>query len=272
MDGRMEGGADGLYCQVTGGGGATVVLLHALAETGRAWQPCLEDLRGLRAISVDLPGFGESPNVGESDGLQEYARRLELVIEAQGLGSVVLAGVAFGGFVALELYARRPDLVRGMVLGAVGPVIDSGNEEYLKKRLLVLEREGMAGVVEQSLDRSYPKSIRRDDGGFAGYRESFLETRPAGYRDASLALAGAGEGPGRILATVSRPTAILAGSLDPLFPPAEVRAAADLVPAPSLVEFAELVDVGHLIHVQAPQRFATSIRRVTQSAAFRDER
>jgi pimeloyl-ACP methyl ester carboxylesterase len=93
------------------GSGAPLVLLHALGLSSRAWDPVLPALAArFDVIAVDLPGFGDSaPLYGQAE--VPPARLAESVADLLGeLGVTAphLAGNSLGGWVALELAARRP--------------------------------------------------------------------------------------------------------------------------------------------------------------------
>ena len=88
-----------------------VLLLHAGIADRRMWAPQVEALgaEGHRVVAPDLPGFGDQPlEPGIVDYVAFAADRLD------GPGAVV--GCSFGGRVALELAAARPDLVERLVL------------------------------------------------------------------------------------------------------------------------------------------------------------
>jgi len=73
---------------------------------------CVE---GLDALTLDLPGFGASPVPPEAWGASQYADLLVPVLETFHAPPVVV-GFSFGGRVAVCLAAKRPDLVRALVL------------------------------------------------------------------------------------------------------------------------------------------------------------
>jgi pimeloyl-ACP methyl ester carboxylesterase len=93
------------------GTGVPLVLLHGLGSSRRSWDPVLPVLAArFDVIAIDLPGFGDSAPL---DGLAEIppARLAESVadlLDDLGVTAPHLAGNSLGGWVALELAARRP--------------------------------------------------------------------------------------------------------------------------------------------------------------------
>jgi len=103
---------------------ATVVLLHGLGDSGDCWPDAVRRWSPThRVVGVDLLGHGESPRftpaqLAAPDPMEHlYAAALQTVIRlASASGPVTLVGHSMGGGVATVLAARRPDLVRTVVL------------------------------------------------------------------------------------------------------------------------------------------------------------
>ena len=104
LDGRAFG-------EKHGKGAATVVALHGWARNRSDWGSTLD---GLDALALDQPGFGATPAPDEAWGSKDYAVWLAEILE--GLDRPVLVGHSFGGRVAVQLAAARPELVRGVGL------------------------------------------------------------------------------------------------------------------------------------------------------------
>ena len=93
------------------GTGAPLVLLHALGLSRRAWDPVLPALVSrFDVIAVDPPGFGDSaPLYGQAEvPPAELAERVADLLGDLGVTAPHVAGNSLGGWVALELAARRP--------------------------------------------------------------------------------------------------------------------------------------------------------------------
>lgn len=100
-----------VLAEKTGATPPRVVALHGWGRDGTDFQTIVS---GLDAVSLHLPGFGPAPAPDEVWGTEEYA---ELVAEAiAAYAPVVIVGHSFGGRIAVRLAARRPELVRGLVL------------------------------------------------------------------------------------------------------------------------------------------------------------
>ncbi len=73
---------------------------------------------GFRVVAYDQLGCGASdkPDDPALWDIQRYAREVEGVRQALGLGRVILAGQSFGGWLALEYALTYPDAVRALIL------------------------------------------------------------------------------------------------------------------------------------------------------------
>jgi pimeloyl-ACP methyl ester carboxylesterase len=92
-----------------------IVFLHATRLTGAQWAAQVADLSPeFRCFTPDLPGHGTAADVPFD--LDVAARRTAELIEREAGGHAVVVGLSLGGYVAMEVAARRPELVRGLVL------------------------------------------------------------------------------------------------------------------------------------------------------------
>ena len=99
------------------GEGPPLVFVHGAAGDSRMWQPQHAALADeFTVVAWDEPGAGRSSDVPADFGLADYADCLAALIEALALGPAHLAGLSWGGTLALELYRRHPGRVASLVL------------------------------------------------------------------------------------------------------------------------------------------------------------
>jgi pimeloyl-ACP methyl ester carboxylesterase len=104
-----------LVYEVTGDGPA-VVLIHGFGLDMRMWDPQVEPLAArFRVMRYDCRGFGAS---GPFDSAVPYTHAGDLValLDHLGIADAVLAGLSFGGQVALQTALADPARVRGLAL------------------------------------------------------------------------------------------------------------------------------------------------------------
>ncbi len=79
--------------------------MHPLGADRGVWEPVLPLLAERHeCIAVDMPGFGESPELGaeQAPTAGEIASRIAATLDAVGIDRAHVAGISLGGWVALE--------------------------------------------------------------------------------------------------------------------------------------------------------------------------
>ena len=69
-----------------------------------------------KSVLYDQPGFGRTPKLPDGVGTEEYADDLARELENIPGAPHILIGHSFGGRVAIQMAARRPSLVKAIVL------------------------------------------------------------------------------------------------------------------------------------------------------------
>ena len=92
-----------------------IVLIHGSVVTRKMWLP---QLRGLsdayRVIAPDLPGHGALAHIPFS--FSASVETLADLIRSEANGHALLTGLSLGGYVAMEMASRHPELAAGLVL------------------------------------------------------------------------------------------------------------------------------------------------------------
>jgi pimeloyl-ACP methyl ester carboxylesterase len=107
-----------------GGDGPAVVLVHGLGGTVENWRGFAPELaRRHRVLVPDLPGHGRSEALpGKIRHLDPYADAVVSMLEAEGIERAAWVGHSLGGVIALRAAARRPEVVRGIILAAAAGI------------------------------------------------------------------------------------------------------------------------------------------------------
>ena len=239
------------------GEGPPAVFVHGAAVDGRMWLPQLAALADeFTVVAWDEPGAGGSSDVPTDFGLADYADCLAALIEALALGPAHVAGLSWGGTVALELYRRHPGLVATLIL------VDTyagwkGSLPADEVRARVAHTRQMLAASAEQFDPTLP-------GLFAGDPPSefvpLLEEMAASVRPASLEtqLSVMAEADQRdLLPSITVPTLLVWGELD-------VRSPLDVAHQfERAIRDAELVVIprcGHVSNLESPERFNQVVR------------
>jgi pimeloyl-ACP methyl ester carboxylesterase len=111
--------ADGVRLVARGweGGGPGVLLLHGLASSSHIWDLVAPRLApALRVVAYDQRGHGRSGKPSSNYGFERVTADAVAVIRAAALRRPLGVGHSWGANVMLELAARHPRLVSGVVL------------------------------------------------------------------------------------------------------------------------------------------------------------
>lgn len=102
------------------GAGPTLLFLHGNPSWSFQWRELIQGLRGsYRCVALDYPGFGWSEGAkGFGFTPREESLVVEEFVDRLGLRDVTLVMQDWGGPIGLGFAERRPQLVKGFVLGS----------------------------------------------------------------------------------------------------------------------------------------------------------
>jgi pimeloyl-ACP methyl ester carboxylesterase len=101
----------------SGTGSPTVVLIAGRNDTALSWGPVLAALAGrVRAVAYDRAGLGDSDPDLKIPSTERTVADLSRLINVVSAGPCLVAGHSYGGLLALQLAASRPDQLAGLVL------------------------------------------------------------------------------------------------------------------------------------------------------------
>ncbi|HWD83242.1 MAG TPA: alpha/beta hydrolase [Kribbella sp.] len=92
-----------------------VAFLHGFSDSAQCWDPLLAAMPGIRALTIDARGHGESGLPEEPIRYDRHRDDAALVLSDLP-NEVVVVGHSMGAMAAAHLAASRPDLVRAVVL------------------------------------------------------------------------------------------------------------------------------------------------------------
>lgn len=245
------------------GRGPLLVLLHGFVGDSRGtWRRQIEGLCDeFTIVAWDAPGAGGSSDPPESFRMPDYADCLAGFVDALGMGRPHVAGLSFGGALALELYRRHPTVPRTLVLagayaGWAGSLPAVVVEERLRFSLQVADLPAdqfVAAMIPSMFSESAsPERV----GEFA---VGMLEFHPEGFRAMALSVAEADLRD--VLGRIDVPTLLLSGDQDVRAP---VNVAEDLHAAIPTSELVVMQGIGHMSSVEAAERFNTEVRAFLQ--------
>jgi 3-oxoadipate enol-lactonase len=244
------------------GSGPTILMLHGIGGGSQAFAPQLESFssQGFRAVAWDMPGYGNSAPIEPYTfkGLANSAAQLiEALDPSGGNAPVILLGHSMGGMVAQELIARRPGLVRALILSgttaAFGKAGGAWQQRFTAQRTAPLDAGGSMADVATALlpgmlgSAALPEGVRLA-------QHVMGAVHAATYRAALAALPTFDRK--AALAQIRVPTLLIAGAQDSSATPSLMQAMAQQITG---AEYVELTGVGHIANLEAPELFDAAV-------------
>jgi pimeloyl-ACP methyl ester carboxylesterase len=97
------------------GSGPRLLFLHAAG--GGGWTPFLDELsRSFEVLAPDHPGFDESEQTEEMEGVDDLVYHYLRLLDLLGIDSAIVVGASLGGWIAAELAVHSPHRVDRLVL------------------------------------------------------------------------------------------------------------------------------------------------------------
>jgi pimeloyl-ACP methyl ester carboxylesterase len=239
------------------GEGPPLVLVHGAPADGRLWQPQLAVLADeFTVVAWDEPGAGRSSDLPVGFGLADYADCLAALIQALSVSPAHVAGVSWGGTVALELYRRHPELVATLILAdTYAGWKGSLPEQEVKARVAVLHR--MLAAPAEEFDPTPPGLFADDPPPAFGplLSEIFATVRRESLRTLLSVMPEADQRD--LLPRIDAPTLLIWGELDARSPLSVARQFDQAIPDTKLVV---IPGAGHLSNLEQPERFNEAVR------------
>lgn len=107
--------------------GVPLIFLQHFTGTMDNWDPAITNAMAQNRYVILFNNKGVASSEGKTPGsVSEMAKDAIDFIEALGYEQVDLLGFSLGGFIAQEIAANRPSLVRKLILAGTGPIGSEG--------------------------------------------------------------------------------------------------------------------------------------------------
>lgn len=256
-NGFVEHDGETIYFEVLGEGGVPLVLSHGAGGNHSIWFQQAAHFAADRAVVVwDHRGYGRSSDHADRSGPEVATGDLLAVVDHLGIERADLVGQSMGGWTSVGAVLERPSLARSLVLadtlgGITSPSIEAAAAGAHRPEVPVdaARRLGLHPAIDPSLADRDPAR--------AHLYQQLAETTSV---DVPTLI-------GRLRATrrdaddvgrITCPVLCVVGDRDPLFPPAAVRALADLLPD---ARVSEIPGSGHSPYFEDPELWNLVVRR-----------
>ena len=235
------------------GSGTPVLFIHGFPHDRSLWaDQCAALSAQVRCIAPDLRGFGESSTDGPFS-VDQYADDLAALLAFLDVTSAVVCGLSMGGYVAMAMWRRHPELVNGLVLCDTKAGADTEEGRTKRDELIALaQQEGSSAIAATQIAGMVGRTTREKRPDIVKRAETMMQRAPvAGIVGALTAMRDRPDSK-PTLSTVTVKTLVVVGDEDVLTPRAE---AAIIVAALSAAADATLEIVegaGHATCMERP--------------------
>ncbi|HET9893506.1 MAG TPA: 3-oxoadipate enol-lactonase [Streptosporangiaceae bacterium] len=232
----------------TGPADAPVLVLgNSLGTTRRVWEPqapVFAERYGL--LRYELPGHSLAAAPPAPYALDDLGYGVLGLLDSLGIEQASYCGISLGGMIGMWLAAHAPERIDRLALVCTSAFLPPASG--WRARADLVEREGMAAVVNQSIGRWFtPEFTAGAPGLVASFADDLAAVIPDGYAGCCRAIALMDLRP--CLGSISAPTLVVSGERDPATPPEHGALIAEAIPgARHLV----IPGTSHLANVGAP--------------------
>lgn len=231
-----------------------LVLVGSLGSTAHVWDRQMPALTPwFRVIRIELPGHGDAPAPPGPYTAEGLAEQVMSTLDAQDVSTASVAGLAFGGLVAIWLAAHHPERVDRLALCCAMPRF--GTAESWRERAATVRAHGTGHLAAGSLERWFTEPFR------ATAVAQRVAADLATIDDEAYALCcelAAVTDLHQELKLISAPTHVIAGAGDPSAPPAAAVSTMESIAGAGLTI---IPDAAHLANVEQPEAFNDALLR-----------
>jgi 3-oxoadipate enol-lactonase len=248
--------ANGTVNAAQSGEGPPLFLFHSLLSDRASFDAIVPDLEtSFRTIVPELPGFGRSRAV--EGGLIVVADRMAAAVkDAAGGAPAIVLGNGYGGFVALQMAIRHPEIASKLILADCGAAFSEPGREAFRNMARASREKGLEAITDVAMRRLFaPEFQAQHPELMQDRRAAFLRTDPDVFRAACDALASLDLR--SELAAVKVPVLVLVGEHDEATPPPMSRELAAGLPR---AELKIIPGCAHVPQLQSPRRFLGAMK------------
>jgi pimeloyl-ACP methyl ester carboxylesterase len=246
----------------------TILLLTGLAAKRYGWYRQLDEFgHYYRTIALDHRDISDSDEVTEAYTTADMAADAAAAMRALGVQHIHVIGISLGGFVALQLALRYPELVDKLVLVSTsaggsthippGPEMMAMLTTRAEQKIEIgeLARRNYSMIMAPGFSESHPEELDRI-AEIARYRPS---NAAAYYRQLQ---AGMTHDVAQQLDRIQAPTLVIHGDVDPLVPSENSDYLAKHIKGAKHIMYR---NVGHVPIFECPEQFNRDVLAFLES-------
>lgn len=237
------------------GDGQVLLFIHGFPMHQAVWDDFGQRFTDShKVITIDLPGFGESPILSNSFTIDQVADQVIHFISEMRISNVALIGHSLGGYVALSMISKRPDLFSGLVLFHSTAFADSDEKKQSRDKAVdFIEKNGVLAFTTNFIA---PLFADPNNKGIERVKEISSNSTKNAVIGYTIAMRNRIDQI-KTLKSFKKPTLFLTGEKDQGIPVESIHKQASNCQYP---EIHILQDVGHMGMFEKPEEVASKIK------------
>ncbi|WP_417876743.1 alpha/beta fold hydrolase [Winogradskyella sediminis] len=165
------------------GDGEAIVLLHGFLENVDMWQDLtLHFVKHYKVICIDLLGHGKTDCIGYIHTMEAMAEAVFAVLEHIDIKKAHVVGHSMGGYVALALAEKQPNLFQALCLMNSTFEADDIERKQIRTRAAAMAQQNYEVLVKMSFANLFaPESKIKFDDAYNKALSIALDTPIQGY-------------------------------------------------------------------------------------------
>lgn len=254
------------------GKGPAILLIHGSVSSLKTYDGLAASLaKNYRVIRYDIPPQGLSGPVSDEALAKLKPTDIpEQLLAKLGVRKVTIVGVSSGGTMAVQLAAKRPDLVERLILSnAPADQVRTGHQTLTPALTAAIDEYKRLGYQSRNYWEAFLDFYAGVPARYgAKFREQIYDMNRRAPRPNVVGLVAVVEDHEKAVAAmnaVKAPVLLIWGGADPLLPYSAMEALAGYLKNAEVSKI-KLPDVGHYPPVEVPQRYAQLVRAYIEAA------
>jgi 3-oxoadipate enol-lactonase len=250
----VEANGSRFHCRLDGPAGAPVLMLsNSLGTEMGMWEPQVAALaERFRVLRYDARGHGQSVVTPGPYTIEGLARDAMAILDSMKIERAHFCGLSMGGMIGIWLGINAPHRLKKLVLCNTGARI--GTPDIWAARIAKARAGGMAAIADAVIPRWFTDTFIADAPGKVEFmRQMLLRCPGEGYAASCEAIRDMDQNDQ--LTRIEVPTLVIAGSRDPVTPPADCRLLSERIHG---AKYAEL-NASHLSNIEASHPFTDAL-------------
>ncbi len=248
--------ADGcpIHVVVEGPERAPVLMLsNSLGTNLRMWDDqAAEFAKQFRLVRYDSRGHGKSGAPAGPYSIERLGRDAIAVMDGVGASKVNWCGLSKGGMVGMWLGSNAPERIEKLILSNTACHMPAA--DIWEQRITLARTEGMAPLVEGTLERWFTKGFReREPDKVDRVRDMLLSTPPEGYAGCCEAIRDMDQR--ELIKRITAATLVVCGRHDPATNVEAAEAIRSRIPGASLT----ILDAAHIANIEQPDDYTETV-------------